>query len=151
MFGSYIDPKKIKIGPAGMSMDLNPTVLVDDPDINIATVSNPHSVIYSYTGSGKIYGFSFEYSNRNCMARLVIDGTEIFDIDCGILGNMLTSSTASEIVAGWTTFDRNNDLFHFCTTNPFIFNTSFSIEARANNNNTGRYVGRYKVEYTQES
>lgn len=131
-----------------ISISDNPTVIADDPDINLTTSSNPHDVVYSYSGSGELYGFTFELSNRNVEVRLVIDGTEVFNLNCKILGEMFITSTDSSIFS-WVTYDRNYDLFHFKPRTPFSYATSVSLEARANNGNTGRYLGRYFVELTK--
>jgi len=121
-------------------------VAVAYPDINLPTVSNPHAVIYSFTGAGALYGFSFEFSDKNCYARLVIDGSEVFDVNCRILCDLYGGTNTS--IRSWVTYDLNNDVFHFAPANPFKFATSISLEAKATNNNTGRYLGRYKAEHT---
>lgn len=128
----------------------NPRIIASETSITIVNQNSPHTVIYSYTGSGKLFGFTLEYTNYNINCKVVVDGSELFDIDCSILRNMFSGGTEKNIMS-WITYDRSFDLFHFKPRDPFIYASSISIECRANNNNSGREVTSNFVELTKES
>lgn len=125
---------------------------VDDPNLDLPTSTNPHVVIYSYSGSGKLRGFWIDFNNENVFARLVIDGVEVFDIDVDIIHSTAVEEDAYQAnIFNSFSYNRQRDVFSFNPPFPIAFSSSISIEARANNGDNGRDADRYGVEHTKDS
>lgn len=94
--------------------------------------------IYSETGVKTISGFQIEFDDKKVWVRLEVDGTEIFDINCEKLKDVLdwNQSPQPQTYISW------NDglkVFYFTPNFPIQSQTSIKIQARSKTGQSKKY------------
>ena len=108
------------------------------PDTNIPGVGSPPYIVDSYSGAGKLIGFAVAWDSDKTLITLVIDGVQIFELDTKIMKDHV--GNLDFIVANAFQYHDNEKHFSFEPDNPICFETSYSIETRSNDGNTGRKI-----------
>lgn len=133
----------------GSSYSNTYNVYTSDTKIDLNNINNPHTVLYSYSGSGKFISTVIRFNDEDVFIRLVIDGVEVFDIDCDILEGFDLDKEESNIFCG-VKWSKDRNVFVFCPGLPISYNASVSIEARANSSSTSRDMNDIIVEIVKD-
>lgn len=125
---------------------------VTDPYDDINNVNQSFSSLYSYSGSGKFVGFSARFNDEDVIVKATIDGETLFEIDCDIMEILFDNTTASQnAYAGAVMWHDARNLFTFNPNFPIKFDTSVTIEAKANNTSNSRSIEQLLVNIVQET
>ena len=94
--------------------------------------------VYGASGSVTVSGFSLEFNDKKVWVRLLIDGVEIFDINCERLKDIYNwdSSPQPQTYVSW------NDglkVFYFTPNFPIKSTTSIQIQARSKTGQSKKY------------
>lgn len=98
----------------------------------VPLASGSYTTVYSYSGSGLLYGFNAEFNNSGIIIRLQIDGETIFEaVTIGILNSLLaTANDAARRQAGTGIVTSGNTL-DWSLKQPIKYNSSIIISADA--------------------
>ena len=124
--------------------------IISDTEISLNNSGQSHTVLYSYSGKGKLYNYTLCFDDDDVFSRLVVDGEEIFNIDCDILEGMTNNDGYRSDILGWFHWDRSKNIFTFKPDYPIVYNTSVSIEAKANSGSNNRDLEAYIISLSQE-
>jgi hypothetical protein len=113
-------------------------ILSDKPDTTIPGSGSAPYVIESYSGTGKLIGFSAAWDSDRTLITLVIDGVEVFELDTKVMKDY--TRDLDFLLANSFQYHETEKLFSFTPDNPICFDTSYSIETRSNDGNTGRKI-----------
>jgi len=113
--------------------------IIQQIDVNEALNNVTYYTIFSDTGIKTISGFALEFSNRNVVVRLLLDGVTIFDLDISKLRDLLDWNQAS-LPPFYVSWNDNLKAFYFTPAFPIKSTTSIAIQARGRTG-TRAYVG----------
>ena len=134
--------------PSGAVISSNLRVDSSATSVGLNNVGQPFTSIYTYSGSGKFYGFDLRFDDENVLVELQVDSNVIFEIDCDLLFDM-SDSKRSQLNS--FIFDRARASITFNPLNPIKYTSSVSIAAKANNGSHFRDLLGYIVTLTKES
>lgn len=112
--------------------------------------SNGYTSIYSYSGSGKLYSFKFQFNSKDVEIRLTIDEIAIFEIPCDLLEELFHNDDMMSSLS-FLKWDKAKDTITFEPKDPMSFGTSILVEARADSNSNSKDMKRYMVNIDKES
>lgn len=95
-------------------------------------------VVYSRNGESTISGFTLRFNDKKVWVKLVIDGVEIFDINCEELKDM-SDWNAFPQPQTYVSWNDNKELFFFTPSFPMVAASSVSIEARSKTGQNKKY------------
>lgn len=121
-----------------------------EPSVNLPAVGSSPYVVESYTGSGKLLGFSTAWDSQRVRIALIVDGTTLFDLDVNPMRNFLASSTTNKIANSFN-YNNGDTAFTFEPDEPICFSTSYSIETRSRDNSTNRTLEVWWAASVRES
>ena len=113
-------------------------ILSAAPDVNIPGVGSPPYIVDSYSGEGKLIGFAVAWDSDRTLITLVIDGVQVFELDTKVMKDRVDELEFR--IGNSFNYSDPKKLFSFQPDNPICFDTSYSIETRSNDANTGREI-----------
>ncbi len=87
--------------------------------------------IFTDTGAKTISGYQLQFDDNDIEVRLEIDGSEIFNIDCGKLKEISDWNTSS-LPSVYISWNDANKVFFFTPSFPMKSLSSVKIQARSN-------------------
>lgn len=118
--------------------------------ISLNRANEPFTPVYSYTGTGKLYGFLVNFNSSNIIIKLSVDSNTILELDCENL-NSLVSTGSEKGEFGWLQWEKTKYYIKFKPDYSLGFSSNVVIEAKANSNSNNRSVVSYIVDIVKES
>jgi hypothetical protein len=121
------------------------------------TMSSGYNDIYSYTGSGKLYGFALDFNSDSVRVKLTVDGNQVFALTLDEVEGMQAFSSSgcddnsgtAEGICNMIKKASGNRLY-FCPPCPIEYNTSVLIEGQRSGS-SNKYLDKKMVFLTKES
>ena len=117
--------------------------------VDLPSSSSSYLDIYTYSGSADLFSFTLKFNSDRVLARLEIDGEEIFAEDCDVLESLVTGDDDEGGSAGgplcWLAWDKAKNVLRFCPPLPYKVSTSLKIQAKANSSSSARDCEKHWV------
>lgn len=125
VIGTDIADKTFRVESSAISVDLDP-------------LSGSFVDVFSETGFGYLYGYTFVLNNTAINVRLEVDSEEIFNIS---VGDLTSGGSTPTCYAGAIWYDHSSSkIFSFKLDRPMQYDTSFKLQAKASTENSSRKV-----------
>lgn len=130
---------------------ISSAVKVDLPRANEA-----RATIYSYTGSGKFLGFTTRFNSDRVDLSIIFDGVRVFELNLDDVESANPNPDDNAVGGNFNFassffYENSRNIFTFNPRLPICFETSVTIEARADSNSSNRDLLSYWVSIVKES
>lgn len=114
--------------------------------------SNPALEVYSYSGTGKLFGLTARFNSDRVDLSLVIDSVTVFNLNLDAI-EAANPSGNDALAIPFADFEYTNgkNIITIKPPFPICFSSSVSIQARADSNNSNRDLLSYWVSILKES
>lgn len=102
---------------------------IDFNDDDISIISS-YSQIYSYNGSGAIYGFVLDFNSNNVHVKLKIDSEVIFDLKLSDISRIQSTGKNFDSLICKQMRVHSGNKFEFCPPYPISYSSNILIEAK---------------------
>ena len=99
---------------------------------------------------GYLHGFALRFNDEKIILRLEVDGNEVFEIDIKELKE-LTKKPEEDFPIPFINYSEKRDAVMLDLRHPVLFKESVKIQAKANDNNSGRKLETSIVYINKES
>lgn len=119
-----------------------------DSGVNLERLSENFLEVMRYDGNGNLYSMFAEFNNTKVLLKVIIDETEIFELDLDKLKNQGSTDMQYDHFAVFS--ESSQDTFKFKPSFPILFRKSISVMAKANSNSSSRDFEYGMIELSEE-
>lgn len=116
-------------------------------DIPLENIDGSFVNVFDKSFTGNFYSMICQFSNKQIIFSIEIDGTEIFEIDLSNLNEITSQLQNAPYVIH---IDQNNSAFIFKPSYPLLVKNNLTLKAKASTNSNSRKFEKLYLEISEE-